>query len=41
VSTFAVDGRPDLNLAIYTPSTPADVAKVRALLKSPARTARG
>jgi transcriptional regulator with XRE-family HTH domain len=33
-STFAVDGRPDLNMVIYNPATPADVAKVRALLKS-------
>lgn len=33
-SAFAVDGRPDLNMVIYIPATPADVKKIRALLKS-------
>jgi transcriptional regulator with XRE-family HTH domain len=33
-SAFAVDGRPDLNMVIYNPATPADADKVRALLKS-------
>ncbi|HEY0265901.1 MAG TPA: helix-turn-helix transcriptional regulator [Rhizomicrobium sp.] len=34
-SGFAVDGRPDLNMVIYNPATPADADKIRALLKSP------
>ncbi len=33
-SAFAVDGRPDLTMVIYTPATPADTGKIRALLKS-------
>jgi len=33
-SAFAVDGRPDLNMVIYNPVTPADADKIRALLKS-------
>jgi transcriptional regulator with XRE-family HTH domain len=32
-SGFAVDGRPDLALVIYNPSTPEDAEKIRALLK--------
>ncbi len=32
-SAFAVDGRPDLGLIIYTPATAADEARVRALIK--------
>ncbi|HVZ52272.1 MAG TPA: helix-turn-helix transcriptional regulator, partial [Pseudolabrys sp.] len=32
-SSFAVDGRPDLGLVIYTPATPAVAARIRALLK--------
>ncbi|HUL92219.1 MAG TPA: helix-turn-helix transcriptional regulator, partial [Burkholderiales bacterium] len=32
-SAFAVDGRPDLVLVIYTPATPADAARVRSLIK--------
>jgi transcriptional regulator with XRE-family HTH domain len=32
-SSFAVDGRPDLNMVIYNPVTPADADKIRALLK--------
>jgi transcriptional regulator with XRE-family HTH domain len=35
-SAFAVDGRPDLNMVIYNPATPADADKIRALLKSKA-----
>jgi hypothetical protein len=35
-STFAVDGRPDLNMAIYNPATPEDAEKIRALLKASA-----
>lgn len=31
-SAFAVDGRPDLGLVIYTPATPADAERVRALV---------
>lgn len=30
VSTFLVDGRPDLTLLIYNPATPADAEKIRA-----------
>ena len=33
-STFAVEGRPDLSLVIYTPATPADAAKVQALIEA-------
>jgi transcriptional regulator with XRE-family HTH domain len=32
-SAFAVDGRPDLNMVIYNPATPADADKILALLK--------
>jgi transcriptional regulator with XRE-family HTH domain len=32
-SAFAVDGRPDLGLVIYTPATPVDAERVRALVK--------
>lgn len=31
-SAFAVDGRPDLNMVVYTPATSADAGKIRALL---------
>jgi transcriptional regulator with XRE-family HTH domain len=31
-SSFAVDGRPDLSLAIFTPATPEDTERVRALM---------
>jgi len=31
-SSFAVDGRPDLGMVVFNPSTPDDVEKVRALL---------
>ena len=31
-STFAVDGRPDLDLVIYNPATPADADRIRTLL---------
>jgi len=33
-SAFAVDGRPDLDLVIYNPATPADVERIRALMQS-------
>src|SRR5580693_6664287 len=33
-SAFAVDGRPDLNMVVYNPATPADADKIKALLKS-------
>lgn len=33
-SAFAVDGRPDLSMVVYNPATPADVDKIRTLLKS-------
>jgi hypothetical protein len=31
---FAVDGRPDLAMVVYSPATPADVARVRALIRA-------
>lgn len=31
-SSFAVDGRPDLGLVIYTPATPADADRIRPLV---------
>ncbi len=31
-STFAVDGRPDLSLVIYSPATPADADRIRTLI---------
>jgi transcriptional regulator with XRE-family HTH domain len=31
-SAFAVDGRPDLSMLIYTPATPADAERIRSLL---------
>jgi transcriptional regulator with XRE-family HTH domain len=33
-SAFAVDGRPDLSMVIYNPSTPADANRIRSLVKS-------
>ncbi|HEX6042441.1 helix-turn-helix transcriptional regulator [Longimicrobium sp.] len=33
-SSFAVDDQPDLGLVIYTPSTPADLERVRSLVAS-------
>src|SRR5271155_129937 len=32
-SAFAVDGRPDLNMVVYNPATPADAEKIRALIE--------
>jgi transcriptional regulator with XRE-family HTH domain len=32
-SAFAVDGRPDLSMVIYSPATPQDAERVRSLLK--------
>jgi hypothetical protein len=32
-SSFAVDGRPDLNMVVYNPVTPAGADEIRALLK--------
>jgi hypothetical protein len=31
-SAFAVDGRPDLSMVVYSPATPGDLEKVRSLL---------
>jgi transcriptional regulator with XRE-family HTH domain len=31
-SAFAVDGRPDLNMVVYNPATPADAEKIRLLM---------
>ncbi|MET0935304.1 MAG: helix-turn-helix transcriptional regulator [Luteibacter sp.] len=36
-SAFAVDGRPDLGLVIYTPSSPDDRARVRSLVAARSR----
>jgi transcriptional regulator with XRE-family HTH domain len=33
-SAFSVDGRPDLTMVIYSPATPADAARIRALIAS-------
>jgi hypothetical protein len=33
-SAFAVDGRPDLSMVVYNPSTLADAEKIRSLVKS-------
>jgi transcriptional regulator with XRE-family HTH domain len=35
-STFAVDGRPDLGMVIYNPTTPADAERIRLLINSQA-----
>jgi transcriptional regulator with XRE-family HTH domain len=32
-SAFAVDGRPDLGIVIYTPATPVDAERIRSLVK--------
>jgi hypothetical protein len=32
-SAFAVDGRPDLGMVIYSPATTADADRIRSLLK--------
>jgi transcriptional regulator with XRE-family HTH domain len=32
-SAFAVDGRPDLSMVVYNPSTPADADKIRSLTR--------
>src|SRR5262245_40654529 len=32
-SAFAVDGRPDLSMVIYTPATPADAERIISLVK--------
>ena len=36
-SAFAVDGRPDLGLVIYTPATPEDIGRVRGLVTNVTR----
>ena len=33
-SAFAVDGRPDLNMVVYNPATPADAEKIKSLTGS-------
>ena len=38
-SAFAVDGRPDLQMIVYTPATPADLEKVRPLIEQVAAVA--
>lgn len=35
-SSFAVDGRPELSMIVYNPSSPADTERIRALMRSPA-----
>jgi hypothetical protein len=32
-SSFAVDGRPDLQMIVYNPATPADQALIRSLIE--------
>jgi transcriptional regulator with XRE-family HTH domain len=34
-SAFAVDGRQDLSMVVYTPATPADVEKISSVMASP------
>jgi transcriptional regulator with XRE-family HTH domain len=36
LSSFAVDGRPELGMIVYTPATPSDAEKVQALIASSA-----
>jgi transcriptional regulator with XRE-family HTH domain len=36
-SAFAVDGRQDLSMVVYTPATPADVEKISSVMASPGR----
>jgi len=36
-SAFAVDGRPDLNMVVYNPATPADRAKIESMARSARR----
>ena len=33
-SAFAVDGRPDLAMVVYSPATPADAGQIRSLVES-------
>jgi transcriptional regulator with XRE-family HTH domain len=33
-SSFAVDGRPDLDMVIYNPATPTDAERIRSLIRS-------
>jgi transcriptional regulator with XRE-family HTH domain len=39
-SAFAVDGRPDLNMVVYNPATPADMEKIRSVSGSARRSKR-
>jgi transcriptional regulator with XRE-family HTH domain len=39
-SSFAVDGRPDLDMVIHNPATPADAERVRSLIESRPETSR-
>jgi transcriptional regulator with XRE-family HTH domain len=34
-SAFAVDGRPDLSMVIYNPTSPADLERIRSLMEAP------
>ena len=34
-SAFAIDGRPDLGLVVYNPTTPADTDRIRILIDKP------
>ncbi len=40
-SSFAVDGRPDLDMVVYNPATAEDAARVRSLIEAPAPAADG
>jgi len=33
-STFAVDGRPDLDMVVYNPATPADAERIKSLIEA-------
>ncbi|MGA2055718.1 MAG: helix-turn-helix transcriptional regulator [Bradyrhizobium sp.] len=39
-SAFAVDGRPDLSMVVYNPTTPADTDRIRILIDKPTATPR-
>src|ERR1700691_1811980 len=39
-SAFAVDGRPDLSMVVYNPTTPEDAQKIRSLIEQPAPSER-
>jgi transcriptional regulator with XRE-family HTH domain len=40
-STFAIDGRTDLSMAVYNPATPEDAERIKTLMEAPAADAAG